>query len=994
MKIRRGKDIKLRWSVTVNDRPITADDDLTLVLINPRLEKIKLDYFIEDGALVFYFRGKEQKFLGEYKLTLWLNYGKENQTALDDTSCFTLVRFTDDEDNDLEDITEVELKGTVTISGDSAYEIWLKNGNSGTQTDFLESLKGAEGKQGIDGKDGKDGVDGKDGLDANSAIEVVNQETNSAAQKGAINVKSTGNNSLAVGHVAVATGDYSAAIGRFTRASGRGAIGLCGLTYGTKFTGVAGTTKYETTFQLWETPYLVDTLVYTNTTDEQEPAIITNAYIDNNKVIVELDKSLNPDTDVVQANWNPIGTWAKGTSAFANGGYAVGNQSAVLCGGRNISEGSMAISGNYGNVAKGKYSVALNYDNTVNGENSTALGEYNTVDGVTSLGLGMNGYTAGDGSINVGKGAINAYITATDTPCKYILDSSWNVSHNKYLPLLQHARFFDLNGGANYRKPIKVTSAEFVDGKYYFTTDKEITNVTSHTRVGIAINYVGGQSNFLIGNNLVTGKDSIVLGQQNYSIGDNSNAVFGYSNVAENTQNFINGGWLNTKNEFETAYGVKNKSNTGATKAEQTIFSVGNGEDVPSVNGLYPMGEGKNCLEIMRNGDIYFGGYGDGIKFYDAVEKKINITPTTITNGKGTNSSLQVNAYNCEASGTNSIATGVKSIASGNYSVAMGRHSAALGRGSVALGGITKGFVFTGAAGATRYSTNLTSTYANALYVGQRCHLSTEGNDEEVYTIQSWEIVDNVYYVTLDRTIDANNDVSATLYLLANAAIGNSAIAMGGVAKGTNSATFGQWNLVNGGASVALGSNNLNSGNYSFSAGYNNTVDGSAALALGHTNKAVGGQAIAIGYGNEATEPVAIAIGNKNTVPKQSAVGIGVLNDSIGSSSVAIGYKNKAHHHGTVTLGGFTTATNQGEVAVGIGNISHSGTRFSVGGANELLYYDATTNKNLLEIMSNGDIWIGNYNEGKKLWDVATGTSPLVEEIVNNILIEKGVING
>ena len=372
----------------------------------------------------------------------------------------------------------------------------------------------------------------------------------------------------------------------------------------------------------------------------------------------------------------------------------------------------------------------------------------------------------------------------------------------------------------------------------------------------------------------------------------------------------------------------------------------------------------------------------DGVDGKDA--DVADITPTTITTGTGINSSLQVGAFNCEANGINSLATGVKAVANGNFSVAMGRHSTALGRGSIALGGLTKSFTFTGAAGATRYSTNLTNTYANALYAGQRCHLSTEGNDEVYYTIQSWEIVDNVYYVTLDRTIDANNDVSITLYLLCNAAVGASSIALGGIAKGTNSAAIGQWNVVNGGASVALGSNNTNSQSYSFSAGYNNISDGSAALAMGHTNKAIGGQAIAIGYGNEATQPVAIAIGNKNTVPKQSAIGIGVLNDSIGSSSVAIGYKNKAHNHGTVTLGGYTTATNQGEVAVGIGNVSHSGTRFTVGGGNELLYYDESTNKNLFEIMSNGDIYCGGLDDGVKLYDGVNKQLTVIPTTITN----------
>lgn len=358
--------------------------------------------------------------------------------------------------------------------------------------------------------------------------------------------------------------------------------------------------------------------------------------------------------------------------------------------------------------------------------------------------------------------------------------------------------------------------------------------------------------------------------------------------------------------------------------------------------------------------------------------------PTTITNGTGTNSSLQVNAYNCEASGTNSIATGVKSIASGNYSVALGRFTEASGRGSVALGGYAKGFTFTGAAGTTKYSTNITDQFLPLIVSGIRFYPTTETNDGEFWAVVNTEKIDNVVYVTLDHTISADSSITnKTLYSLLNAAIGNSAIALGGVVKGANSVCAGGVNLVNGGQSVALGSSNQNSGSYSFSAGYNNIADGSAALALGHSNKAVGGQAIAMGYGNEAAQSIAIAIGNKNTVPKQSAIGIGVMNDSIGSSSVAIGYKNKAHHHGTVTLGGYTTATNQGEVAVGIGNISHSGTRFSVGGGNELLYYDETTNKNLFEIMSNGDIWIGNYNEGKKLWDVATETSPLILENVH-----------
>lgn len=46
-------------------------------------------------------------------------------------------------------------------SGISAYEIAVKHGFEGTETEWLESLRG---KDGVDGKDGKDGADGANGI--------------------------------------------------------------------------------------------------------------------------------------------------------------------------------------------------------------------------------------------------------------------------------------------------------------------------------------------------------------------------------------------------------------------------------------------------------------------------------------------------------------------------------------------------------------------------------------------------------------------------------------------------------------------------------------------------------------------------------------------------------------------------------------------------------------------------------------------------------------
>ena len=48
-------------------------------------------------------------------------------------------------------------------NGLSAYQIWLNNGNSGSETTFLNSLKGSDGADGAQGETGADGSDGADG---------------------------------------------------------------------------------------------------------------------------------------------------------------------------------------------------------------------------------------------------------------------------------------------------------------------------------------------------------------------------------------------------------------------------------------------------------------------------------------------------------------------------------------------------------------------------------------------------------------------------------------------------------------------------------------------------------------------------------------------------------------------------------------------------------------------------------------------------------------
>ena len=49
--------------------------------------------------------------------------------------------------------------------GKSAFEIAVEHGFAGTETEWLKSLRGTDGKDGLPGKDGENGVDGNNGTE-------------------------------------------------------------------------------------------------------------------------------------------------------------------------------------------------------------------------------------------------------------------------------------------------------------------------------------------------------------------------------------------------------------------------------------------------------------------------------------------------------------------------------------------------------------------------------------------------------------------------------------------------------------------------------------------------------------------------------------------------------------------------------------------------------------------------------------------------------------
>lgn len=105
-KIRKGKDISVRWPILTNGEPLSLDGrDLTLFIKSQYNVAKQLDFSTEDNVVVFTFAGTEQQMLGTYKLTLWENYGKQGQTAVDYCDAFTLVPCTCEEDPGNEGLT-------------------------------------------------------------------------------------------------------------------------------------------------------------------------------------------------------------------------------------------------------------------------------------------------------------------------------------------------------------------------------------------------------------------------------------------------------------------------------------------------------------------------------------------------------------------------------------------------------------------------------------------------------------------------------------------------------------------------------------------------------------------------------------------------------------------------------------------------------------------------------------------------------------------------
>ena len=98
-KIRRGKDFKVIWSFFDCDgKPYLLEREfLTMYAVNSFCTFEVTDFTVDGNTVIWLFRGKDQKNLGDYTLELVKNNGEEGMIPIETVDAFTLVQYTRDE---------------------------------------------------------------------------------------------------------------------------------------------------------------------------------------------------------------------------------------------------------------------------------------------------------------------------------------------------------------------------------------------------------------------------------------------------------------------------------------------------------------------------------------------------------------------------------------------------------------------------------------------------------------------------------------------------------------------------------------------------------------------------------------------------------------------------------------------------------------------------------------------------------------------------------
>lgn len=157
-KIRIGNDIVLRVEVTRLGQPEDFEGKTLLLTLRSAYEMKVMPFVRVGNVLTATWLGSQQTKTGTYTVTLREDCGEGSVFTVDCCDCFALVARSSQEDcltgsqtitssADIShavggDTTDIDLNVGVPSNGLSAYEIAVRNGFEGTESEWLSSLKG------------------------------------------------------------------------------------------------------------------------------------------------------------------------------------------------------------------------------------------------------------------------------------------------------------------------------------------------------------------------------------------------------------------------------------------------------------------------------------------------------------------------------------------------------------------------------------------------------------------------------------------------------------------------------------------------------------------------------------------------------------------------------------------------------------------------------------------------------------------------------------
>lgn len=467
--------------------------------------------------------------------------------------------------------------------------------------------------------------------------------TNSSLQVNAPGSEASGTNSLAVGMDAVASGDYSVAMGRGCSATGRGSIALGGTITSIKLTGDKGVVRYSSTGINSIVAEYLPGFSLVKTSDLTIPvATITASEVIDNVVYITVDKTLSNSSALSNTTFGLIGNKASGGGSIALGASLLSSNY------NSIAEGWMTVAAGSYSHAEGTYNIAKGESSHAEGSQNMAEGLRSHAEGVGTIASGLYSHTEGrrtitygnaahaEGSFTIasgysthaeGGGGHNIYLTGSNSTYQITYGSNiQNIFH--FIKRCQGASILEIT---NYTKIATITSVNISDDGYTvtITTDTDLGELSNY-KCSALVTIASGDYSHVENLAQSSGKSSHAGG---WSLATNECSFsHGYDCVADGEISTSFGTNTYSQNNSEFALGRSNHSHTGETLAEQTLFSVGCGDfeeiDMSKrIEQQLPLPtpeDGTNALEIMQNGDIWLGGYEEGVKLFEGETKELN----------------------------------------------------------------------------------------------------------------------------------------------------------------------------------------------------------------------------------------------------------------------------------------------------------------------------------------------------------------------------------